>query len=389
MAKPVKHYGKFRIRVIDASGKRQSAVFDTYREADKWGKLMEADVVRVRQGLPPMMPAAPSTTRPVVEAPPASASQEKTFSDLVTFWLDYRAPGKRSRKDDASIIRRHLLPAFGPRRLSEISTGLVMEHSAKAVGSTKTLWNRLTLLRTMLALAVDLEWLGRLPKIQKPKIRSCDAGYRWLRTRREIDLVLGAARAEGEQVFVLYATATWTGMRKGELAALRWADVDFEKRLVSVERSFKGPTKSGRTRHLPIVDPLLPVLRAWRLKCPGDLVFPNERGTLHNSSARIFEETLHRVLKRAGLAHERKRGELKPHITFHDLRHTFASHWVLGGGDIFRLQKILGHASIDMTQRYAHLAPDAYTDDRGRFGQAFVPGGQVVVLPAPVGDVAV
>lgn len=387
MAKPVKHYGKFRIRVIDASGRRQSAVFDTYREADTWGKLMEADVVRVRQGLAPLVAASPMTAGNTAAAP--AAPTEKTFSELATFWLEYRAPGKRSRKDDASIIRRHLLPAFGPRRLSEITTGVVMEHSAKAVGSTKTLWNRLTLLRTMLSLAVDLEWLSRLPKIPKPKIRSCDSGYRWLRTRSEIERVLTAARQQGEQVFVLYATAVWTGMRKGELAALRWSDVDFEQRLISVERSFKGPTKSGRTRHLPIVDPLLPVLRAWRLKCPGDLIFPNERGTQHNCSARIFEETLHRVLKCAGLPHQRKRGELKPHITFHDLRHTFASHWVLGGGDIFRLQKILGHASIDMTQRYAHLAPEACADDRGRFGQAFSPGGQVVLLPAMRDNVAV
>jgi len=55
-------------------------------------------------------------------------------------------------------------------------------------------------------------------------------------------------------------------------------------------------------------------------------------------------------------------------IRFHDLRHTFASHWVLKGGDIFKLQKILGHADQQMVQRYAHLAPEAYEKDRGIFG---------------------
>lgn len=174
-------------------------------------------------------------------------------------------------------------------------------------------------------------------------------------------------------MYVLYATAVWTGLRKGKLAGLRWADIDFDRMLITVERSYDGPTKSERTRHVLIVDKLLPVLRAWHQKCPGILVFPNERGTMHNKSARIFEETLHRVLKRAGFPHERKRGKLKPFITFHDFRHTFASHWVLAGGDIFKLQKLLGHSTIEMTMRYAHLAPDAYAADRGVFGPAIAP----------------
>ena len=55
-------------------------------------------------------------------------------------------------------------------------------------------------------------------------------------------------------------------------------------------------------------------------------------------------------------------------ITFHDLRHTFASHWVMHGGDLYRLQKILGHKSVQMTQRYAHLAPEAFKQDWGRLG---------------------
>lgn len=67
-------------------------------------------------------------------------------------------------------------------------------------------------------------------------------------------------------MFVFYATAIYTGCRAGELAALEWPDVDFDRRLITVQRSFDGPTKSDRVRYVPILDPLLPVLRAWRLK---------------------------------------------------------------------------------------------------------------------------
>ena len=59
-------------------------------------------------------------------------------------------------------------------------------------------------------------------------------------------------------------------------------------------------------------------------------------------------------------------------MRFHDLRHTFASQWVLKGGDLFKLQKILGHQSVQMTMRYAHLAPDAFREDYQRLNGASV-----------------
>lgn len=62
-----------------------------------------------------------------------------------------------------------------------------------------------------------------------------------------------------------------------------------------------------------------------------------------------------------------KRAGLPDALRFHDLRHTFASHWVLDGGDIFRLSKILGHANVTITQKvYAHLAPEAWEQDYHR-----------------------
>ncbi len=59
---------------------------------------------------------------------------------------------------------------------------------------------------------------------------------------------------------------------------------------------------------------------------------------------------------------------MRSYIRFHDLRHTFASHWMMARGDLFKLSKILGHHSIQMTMRYAHLAPDAFAGDLGRLG---------------------
>src|SRR5262249_53904958 len=104
----------------------------------------------------------------------------------------------------------------------------------------------------------------------------------------------------------------------------------------------------------------------------GALVFPNGDGAMHQRSARIYQETLHRVLAAGSFPKVDRNGRARPYIRFHDLRHTFASHWVMRGGDLFKLQKILGHKSIMMTQRYAHLAPDAFKEDYARLGSGVV-----------------
>ena len=77
----------------------------------------------------------------------------------------------------------------------------------------------------------------------------------------------------------------------------------------------------------------------------------------------LNKDVLYQTLERAGFEKWRdRRGKEHRYIRFHDLRHTFASFWMRNGGDIFRLQKILGHSSPQMTMRYAHLSPSAKTD---------------------------
>ena len=361
MAKPHRFRDKWRIRWFDHDGCRKSAVFETYREAERELALRLAQVELIRRG--------------ERDAPP----RVRLFDELADYWLANRAVQKRSGRDDVSMIRRHLRPAFGGLRLREIGVAHIDAYKAARMGlSPKTVRNHLTLLGTMLRLAVDLGWLVRSPRIEKPRVRVFSGDYRYLRTEQDLRRLLCAARAEGEDVFALYATALFTGMRAGELAGLVWSCVDFATRLITVQASYDGPTKAGDVRYVPIVDALLPDLRAWRIRCPGRLVFPNEAGNMHQPSARIFQERLHRVLDAAGFPRPAGRSRYRHCLHFHGLRHTFASHWVMNGGDLFKLQKILGHRSMEMTMRYAHLAPHAFADDWGRFGDSPTP---VSVVP--------
>jgi integrase len=367
VAKPVRHRDKWRIRWVDEHEKRQSAVFDDYKRAQTELSRKQVEVEEIKRGIRNA-------------APP-----EKTFGDLCDYWLEKRAPRKRSQKDDESILRKHLRPAFGAMKLRDVGVEEVDAYLNEKIDdeelSEKYVRNHITLLGTMVRTATTFKvpWLLTVPKFPKPKVALFSTDYQWLRNDDEIRRFLGAARDEDDHVFVFYALALYTGLRAGEIAALEWPDIDLDRRLIIVQRSFDGPTKSDRVRYVPILDPLLPVLRAWRLRHPGRLVFTNMAGAMFQPSARIFQEVLHRVLEAAGFPKVERNGKQRPYVRFHDLRHSYASHWVMKGGDLFKLQKILGHQSVQMTMRYAHLAPEAFKDDYGRLGDVVALGDAEVV----------
>ncbi len=363
--KPVKHGNKWRIRWLDANGVRQSLVFDRYNDAVAADAKLQSDAEEIRRGSRAPLP------------PP------KRFDDIVAYWLANRAIHKRSRKDDASIIRRHLTPAFGGKLLVEVT---VLEIDAfrvsKAALAPKTVLNLLTLLGSILRAACELGWIVRVPPLHKPKVRLHDSDFHFLRSEDEIRRFLSAAQANGPDAHALYATAFFTGMRAGELAGLKWSDVDFARRVITVQSSYEGPTKSNDVRRLPIVNELLPILRDWKLMTPNGWVFPNRDGNMLQPCSRIFAERFHLVLDAAGFTRPTT-GRARHALRFHDLRHSFASWWMIGGGDIFKLQRILGHKTNDITQRYAHLAPDAFANDLGRFsGLGGQLRGEVVPLRA-------
>jgi len=102
------------------------------------------------------------------------------------------------------------------------------------------------------------------------------------------------------------------------------------------------------------------------------IVFPDRAGAMHQPSARVFQENFKQVLHDAAFPPCVRNAHKTGYIRFHDLRHTFVSHWVMNGGDLFKLQQILEHQSTQMTLRYAHLSPTAFAEDRRRFASPVV-----------------
>lgn len=363
--KPFKRGVSWYVRWTDENGQRRKRAFKRHADAQQFLNIEAGRLAEVRQGLRQPNPG------------------DRTFDVLADYYLKNRSALKRSARHDISIIAKHLRPFFGKMLLKNVGVVAVDGFIAsRAHLNKKTLANLLTLLISMLNVAVDLGWLSKCPRIRKPKVRIFSRDYRYLRTGDEVRRFLAAAYALNEYVGTFYAVAVYTGLRAGELAGLRWDKVDFEQRLIVVDASFDGPTKAEDVRYVPILDALLPVLRSWRLKVPGNLLFPNQNGAMHQPSARIFQETLHRVLVAAGFQTLKRDGKDARYIRFHDLRHTFASHWVMNGGDIFKLRQVLGHKSVTMTQRYAHLAPSVFAGDHALIA-SYVPavdGAKVIPL---------
>ncbi len=159
----------------------------------------------------------------------------------------------------------------------------------------------------------------------------------------------------GDHLTPIVVLALNTGMRRGELLGLQWRNVNFEANTITLageqDVAGGGGTKSGKTRHIPMSKAAREALEAWRDQqtdiWPAGFVFPGPGGKRMTSLKTAFT----RVLKDAGIKDFR----------FHDCRHHFCSMLVQRGVPLAKVKELAGHSTIQLTERYAHLAPEDLT----------------------------
>jgi integrase len=145
------------------------------------------------------------------------------------------------------------------------------------------------------------------------------------------------------RLIVLIAVST--GMRSAEVHRLRWSDVMYSEGLLAV----RARLKKGKIRYVPMPAELAAEVRRYPAVIGEDRIFPPNRGD--KSGRQRLEGSFDDLLERAKIQNFR----------FHDLRHTFASWYMMNGGDLYELAKILGHSNIKMTERYAKLGREHIT----------------------------
>lgn len=292
------------------------------------------------------------------------APSKLTLSEIADTWLEAQRDRLRPRTFERyeAVLRLHVLPRLGRFKAASITeeevAGLI--RALRAAGLAPASINKAVMvLGRILGNAVrrglipvnpvDRLERGERPRTERQEMRALE--------RDEIRALLEAADAAYRP---LLATAIFTGLRRGELLGLVWADVDFEAGLVRVRKQLDldgarvTPKTPQAVREVVLMPALGRILREHRLASPfaGDRqpVFASSVGTpLHYRN--VNRRGLGQSAGRAGL-----NGQGRPNLRFHDLRHTFASLLVAEGANVVFVSRQLGHASPDITLKvYAHL----------------------------------
>lgn len=278
-----------------------------------------------------------------------------TFFEIHQLWVDRKIRPHRSLKtlgDYISVSKNHLLPLFGAVPIRSISRShgddLVIHIKNKGL-APKSGNKAIALLRQIMIYAESENYIAKSPFKNLPMLKENPGRIDFLTTNEILQVCRNNA---SEPIYPILIIALNTGMRIGEITGLCWDRVNFSNEIIEVSRTLtrsglKDTTKTNLIRYIPMNEEVKNVLwLQFKTQQSPKFVFVNAQSNPYNPdhfSKRYFEK----ALLNAGV---RK-------INFHILRHTYASQFMMNGGNIFDLQKILGHTKVDMTMKYAHLSP--------------------------------
>ena len=289
-----------------------------------------------------------------------------TFGQIAESWFAYVRDDRKRRPSTVADYRReldrNLIPAMGketpassitPRDIDAYRERLVAEGRL----SPRSINKRLVQLHAIFKRAQRVYGLPSNPVTgaeRQPEPRSGD-----IRIVRPDEVEVIAGRMEEAQDAAFIRIAAYTGLRLGELRALRWDDIDWMRRFVHVRRSYtrteEGPPKSGKVRSVPLSDQSARVLeelsRREHFIADEDLVFISPTG--HRLDDSKIRRRFHDALDALGL----------PHARLHDLRHTFGT-LAVQAFPLTDVQAFMGHANIQTTMIYVHHVPQHDAADR-------------------------
>ena len=262
---------------------------------------------------------------------------EFSFSFLAQQYETRHIPKLRSAETCRGRLK-DLISFFGDLHLQDITLQRIEEFKMMKGKTCKpaTVNRYLSQIHKMLSLAYDWGWVTSIPRIHKEQENN--QRDRWA-TKEEESLLLGKAPVWLSQIILFLVD---TGCRISECLDLLWDDVDLDRKTILIRKS-----KNNTKRVIPMTDRVYNLLKEKKDNATYPLVFPNKYG--ERRSLNCYEAHMRILIN--GLSIK----DFRPH----DLRHTFATRLVQNGVDLYRVQKLLGHKSFEMTQRYAHHSVDS------------------------------
>ena len=276
-----------------------------------------------------------------------------TVSEFAPEFIDGYARANRQKPSGIAakevILRLHLLPRLGDRRLDRISTSDVERLKGELSHlAPKTVNNVLCVFSRLLRVAVEWEFIEAMPcQIRLLRVRSPEAKFFGF---EEYERLTTCAQGRGLRPHLLVLLGGDAGLRQGEMIGLRWEDVDLDRRQITIRHSvWRGHLtlpKGARLRRVPMTQRLCSALTKYRQPCNSWVL--TTHGGNHLSQQQVW----------SALVGAQKAAQV-PEYGVHVLRHTFCSHLAMRGAPVRSIQALAGHASLTTTQGYMHLSPEA------------------------------
>ena len=280
-------------------------------------------------------------------------------------YLPYVSSYKRSLRTDISMFKNHLLPRFGQLYLDDIRRVEIqkMHLERRASGAATGSANRLVVMMSHIfnmAIKWEVPGITQNPCKGIALLPENNKRERYLSAEEAVRLYRALDETDNACLTHIVAMLLLSGARKREVLDAQWVDFDLERQVWRIPLS-----KSGKARHVPLSNGMLTLLARVQ-RAPGQMwLFPNPATGKPYVNIHFAWDNARR---RAGL----------PDVRLHDLRHSFASMLINGGRSLYEVQRILGHAHIKTTQRYAHLSPGVLLEAANvateTVGKVFLPG---------------
>jgi integrase len=313
----------------------QSATFERKTDAKEWAKQTEASM---RQG----------------RHFKTAEAKKHTVGELIDRYLREMEKKNPKRVVDVRPLLGWWKGEMGVYLLSDVSRALIVEHRDKLLNTTghhverrsnSTVNRYMTALGNAFTVATnEWEWVEENPMRKISKLSEPRGRVRFLDDEEREQLLEACKVSKSPQLHILVVLALSTGARHGEIINLRWSDVDLQRRVIILH-----DTKNKERRLLPLAHYALQFMEAHSKvrNIASDLVFPSPSNPMKVWDSRSSWLS---ALQKANIQNFR----------FHDLRHSCASYLAMNGASLAEIAEVLGHKTLQMVKRYAHLS-EAHT----------------------------
>ena len=280
------------------------------------------------------------------------SKEQVSFSGIFAQYIEQAKKEKteKSCRTEEGLFKKWLCSAIGNISMKEISPFALerlKDKMKKANLSPRSISYAIAIIRQVFNYAKRFDLYNGDNPTEKVKKPTEDNRRDRFLTYQEVDILLETLKRYSQLVHDMALLSLHCGLRAGELFHLTWADVDFENNFLFIKDA-----KNGKNRKAIMTEDINSMMKERYKTSESNIVFPSAKGEMITDISNTFSRVVKSLGFNKGVTDRRQK------VVFHTLRHTYASWLVMSGVDLYTVQRLMGHSSISMTERYSHLAPD-------------------------------